>query len=321
MNNSNIREEKILQLKREMIAKYVYLMLGIFFCYMCYFIFFLKSTFMQYYVLGGLLGVLIGWTILKNRIGIKQLVGGYLLIAPLYVFTIVLVFWKYSVTNFVWLIPIPIGAYVFFSSKEVVYYSLYALIIIIAASILANHLPIPTIIASKEQIKISDIFLFISNVIIASHFMLYKDKVRSLQIIDRLEKQEKIELPVSLDPKALEHYKSLFDKIEILMKEEQIFKQKDLNVTSLSALLKVSTSYISRAIRYSDYSNFNSYLNFYRIEFVVELLHTVDLEKVTLQYVYTEAGYKNQSTFNNAFKSFKGVTPSEYIQTLEDNSR
>ncbi|GGF09950.1 AraC-type DNA-binding protein [Chishuiella changwenlii] len=276
---------------------------------------------MQYYVLGGLLGIIIGWIILKNRIGIKQLVGGYLLIAPLYVFTIVLVFWEYSVTNFVWLIPIPIGAYVFFSSKEVVYYSLYALIIIIAASILANHLPIPTIIASKEQIKMSDIFLFISNVIIASHFMLYKDKVRSLQIIDKLEKQEKIELPVSLDPKALEHYKSLFDKIEVLMKEEQIFKQKDLSVTSLSALLKVSTSYISRAIRYSDYSNFNSYLNFYRIEFVVELLHAVDLEKVTLQYVYTEAGYKNQSTFNNAFKSFKGVTPSEYIQNLEDYSK
>lgn len=321
MNNSNIREEKILQLKREMITKYVYLMVSIFICYLCYFIFFLKNTFMQYYVLGGLLGIIIGWIILKNRIGIKQLVGGYLLIAPLYVFTIVLVFWEYSVTNFVWLIPIPIGAYVFFSSKEVVYYSLYALIIIIAASILANHLPIPTIIASKEQIKMSDIFLFISNVIIASHFMLYKDKVRSLQIIDKLEKQEKIELPVSLDPKALEHYKSLFDKIEVLMKEEQIFKQKDLSVTSLSALLKVSTSYISRAIRYSDYSNFNSYLNFYRIEFVVELLHAVDLEKVTLQYVYTEAGYKNQSTFNNAFKSFKGVTPSEYIQNLEDYSK
>lgn len=321
MNNSNIREEKILQLKREMITKYVYLMVSIFICYLCYFIFFLKNTFMQYYVLGGLLGIVIVWIILKNRIGIKQLVGGYLLIAPLYVFTIVLVFWEYSVTNFVWLIPIPIGAYVFFSSKEVVYYSLYALVIIIAASILANHLPIPTIIASKEQIKMSDIFLFISNVIIASHFMLYKDKVRSLQIIDKLEKQEKIELPVSLDPKALEHYKSLFDKIEVLMKEEQIFKQKDLSVTSLSALLKVSTSYISRAIRYSDYSNFNSYLNFYRIEFVVELLHAVDLEKVTLQYVYTEAGYKNQSTFNNAFKSFKGVTPSEYIQNLEDYSR
>ena len=234
MNNSNIREEKILQLKREMITKYVYLMVSIFICYLCYFIFFLKNTFMQYYVLGGLLGIVIGWIILKNRIGIKQLVGGYLLIAPLYVFTIVLVFWEYSVTNFVWLIPIPIGAYVFFSSKEVVYYSLYALVIIIAASILSNHLPIPTIIASKEQIKMSDIFLFISNVIIASHFMLYKDKVRSLQIIDKLEKQEKIELPVSLDPKALEHYKSLFDKIEVLMKEEQIFKQKDLSVTSLS---------------------------------------------------------------------------------------
>lgn len=321
MNNSKIREEKILQLKTEMITKYIYLMLGIFFCYLCYFIFFLENTFMQYYVFGGFIGLLLGLLILKNKFDLKQLVKGYLLVAPLYVFTIVLVFWKYSVTNFVWLIPIPIGAYVFFSSKEVIYYSSYALLIIISASILANYFPIELIIASKEQIKISDIFLFISNVIIAGHFMLYKDKVRGLQIIDRLEKQEKIELPVSLDPKALLHYMSLFDKIEVLMNEEQIFKNKDLSVTTLSSILMVSTSYISRAIRYSDYSNFNSYLNFYRIKFVVELLHSVDLEKVTLQYVYTEAGYKNQSTFNNAFKSFKGVTPSEYIQNIENYSK
>lgn len=321
MKNSNIREEKILQLKREMITKYIYLMLSIFFCYMCYFIFFLKSTFMQYYVLGGFVGLLLGWVILKDRINFKQLVRGYLLVAPLYAFTITIVFWKYSVTNFVWLIPIPIGAYVFFSSREVIYYSLYALVIIISASMFAHYFPLSIITATQEQIKISDIFLFISNITIASHFLYYKDKVRSLQIIDRLEKQEKIELPVSLDPKALEHYKSLFDKIEILMKEEQIFKKKDLSVTTLSAILKVSSSYISRAIRYSNYSNFNSYLNFYRIEFVVELLHSVDLEKVTLQYVYTEAGYKNQSTFNNAFKSFKGVTPSEYLQNIENYSK
>ncbi len=34
-------------------------------------------------------------------------------------------------------------------------------------------------------------------------------------------------------------------------------------------------------------------------------------------FVYTEAGFKNQSTFNRVFKQIEGMTPSEYIRNLK----
>lgn len=295
-------------------------MFGILFCYVLYFTFFLKSTFMGLYVSTGLITLALTWFILKNIVSLEKLMTGYLIIAPLYIMPIILVFWSYSVTNFVWLIPMPIGAYIFLASREVIAYSLYALFIVIAVSLIAVIITPLSLVATPLQIKISDTFLFIANIIIAGHLLSYKDKIRSLQIITKIEAQEKIELPVTLSDKEIEQYNDLFDQIEGFMEERHVFKNPDFNITSLSSMLKVSTSYASRAIRYSEYANFNNYLNSKRIQYVIQLIHTADLEKVTLLYIYSEAGYKNQSTFNAAFKKLRGVTPSEYIRNVKDSS-
>ena len=39
-------------------------------------------------------------------------------------------------------------------------------------------------------------------------------------------------------------------------------------------------------------------------------------------YIYTEAGFTSQSTFNRVFKQLEGITPSEYMEKFEkqDNS-
>ena len=55
----------------------------------------------------------------------------------------------------------------------------------------------------------------------------------------------------------------------------------------------------------------------HRIECVKRLLHENDIEKVTLMYIYTEAGFSNQSTFNRVFKQMENITPSEYINSLQ----
>ena len=316
-----LRQEKIGQLKKDLIKKYFYIMFGVLFSYSIYFTFVLKSTFMQLYVLAGLALLSFVWFTFTDRIEIEKFIRGYLVVAPLYCFTVILFFWKYTVTNFVWLIPIPIGAYIFFSSKEVIAYSIYALFIIVMACLVGEIISVPLIKANLYQIKISDIFLFGSNIIISGYLLSYKDKIRSLQIITNIEKQEKIEMPVTLDEKELEKHRNLFLKIDHLMVERQLFKDPNFNIASMSEILRASTSYTSRAIRYSEYSNFNDYVNFYRIGHFISLIHTRDLEKVTLVALSTEAGFRNQSTFNKAFKKFRNVTPSEYVAALRTSSK
>ncbi|WP_353886233.1 helix-turn-helix domain-containing protein [uncultured Chryseobacterium sp.] len=34
-------------------------------------------------------------------------------------------------------------------------------------------------------------------------------------------------------------------------------------------------------------------------------------------YIYTEAGFTSQSTFNRVFKQLEGITPSEYMENSE----
>lgn len=319
MKDANLREEKIQNLKKELVEKYIYIMSIVLFSYMLFFIFYLESKFMIMYLAAGIVLLLAPWIIFKNRIPLILFVRIYMIIAPLYNFLIMLLFWNYSVASFAWLLPLPIGAYIFFSRKEVFMYSLYAIITILIVWILANTSLQFQINLPKNGVRISDIFLFLINIIIVALLLFYKDKIRRLQIMSELEKKEKLEFSTPLDKKEIEYYKELFQRIDSLMIEKRVFKDVHFNISTLSIMLKVSNSYISRAIRYQDYTNFNNFLNFYRIDYVIKLIEQTDLDKLTLFYIYTEAGYKSQSTFNRAFKELKGITPSEYIQKLKND--
>lgn len=318
MINSDIREREIHSLKKELMKTYVIVMFCILSFLILLFIFYLKNDFFVYFIIFEAVSLITAWLLLKNRIGLEKIARVFFIIAPLYSFVTTLHLWSYSISTLVWLVPIPIGAYVFFPIKQVIAYSLYTFLIIILLAVLSDYLPLFPVSLEIKKVRLLDIFLFICNIFIVTIVLFYKSKIRSLEIVSLIEKQEKIELPVFLDLKETKLYKDLFLRIEGMMIEEQVFKDPDLNISSLSTMLKVSNSYISRAIRHEGYSNFNAYLNGHRITYVVNMLKIVNLEKVTLFYIYSEAGYKNQSTFNRAFKDFKGETPSQYLQNMKE---
>ncbi|MPT30259.1 MAG: AraC family transcriptional regulator [Chryseobacterium sp.] len=116
-----------------------------------------------------------------------------------------------------------------------------------------------------------------------------------------------------MDEKELSHAQSLFEKIENEVITNKHYINPQFNISMLSTTLKISNNYISKSIRIQGYSNFNTYVNSHRISYVKELIAKSDLEKITLMYIYTEAGFINQSTFNKTFKQFEGMTPSEFI--------
>ncbi|WP_449398580.1 helix-turn-helix domain-containing protein [Chryseobacterium wanjuense] len=92
-----------------------------------------------------------------------------------------------------------------------------------------------------------------------------------------------------------------------------LFKDDKFNISKLCIELDVNSKYIAKALRANNYSNFNTFLNFHRINHVKKLLEESNLQRITLMYIYTEAGFSNQSTFNRVFKQFENMTPSEYI--------
>jgi AraC-like DNA-binding protein len=84
--------------------------------------------------------------------------------------------------------------------------------------------------------------------------------------------------------------------------------------------LDVNPAYLSKAINSIENMNFNCLVNFYRVEKVKELMQQKDSQKYTVEHIYLSSGFRNQSSFNKAFKKQEGITPSEYLKQYVENS-
>ena len=67
--------------------------------------------------------------------------------------------------------------------------------------------------------------------------------------------------------------------------------------------------------------NFNQLINEYRINDVVNMMKSSNTRKYTIQYLYTQAGFSQQSTFNKIFKEYTRSTPSEYLEKLKNSKQ
>ena len=63
---------------------------------------------------------------------------------------------------------------------------------------------------------------------------------------------------------------------------------------------------------------FKQYFTELRIKFLIKKLdEDKNYRKYTIKFLAEEIGYTNASAFARAFKKHKGITPSEYIKSLE----
>ncbi|MGK6341056.1 helix-turn-helix domain-containing protein [Chryseobacterium sp. DT-3] len=318
MDNTRLREQEILRLKEELSIRYNYLMGAILLLYTLIYQFIIKENIVGYYCLAGavfMFSHVYVFNTLFPSLSLEKIVRGYLIIAPIYIFFIIIYFWKYSIFQFCWLVPVPLGAYIFLGKREGFIFSMYTLFIAVAAFLAGSIGPFRSTIMPYENIfRYSDLLTFGLNILIVYLLIYYKEKITEQEFLAIIEKRKRITLPITLDEKEISDAKSLFEKIENEIIINKHFTNPDFNISMLSTILKISNNYISKSIRIQGYSNFNTYVNSHRISYVKELIAKSDLEKVTLMYIYTEAGFTNQSTFNKTFKQFVGMTPSEYIQ-------
>jgi len=318
------RKEQIRKLKLELMDRYVALMTFIIAVYIVIFAFFIHDTIMSWYLVAGLLLLSCPYVFTRKRLSPDLLVHTFLISVPIYSFYIILSFWENSVASFSILLPIPLGAYIFFSNKEVLLYTLYVVVTIVAVSVVANHFSFNLPKHTQEEVKFNDTLLFISNISVVFLLIYYKDKIKKPETLDNIytedaliinkEDPTEVVIKTAAESADSEAFEKLFEKIESAMTQDMLFKDTKLNLSRLSVVLEVNSAYISKAIRYKDYPNFSTYLNTYRINHVKKLFTETDFQKATLMYIYTEAGFSNQSTFNRVFKQIEGITPSEYIQ-------
>lgn len=128
--------------------------------------------------------------------------------------------------------------------------------------------------------------------------------------IDDLVK-ESIEDEVTNEPASAEDNELIGRKIEVLMKEQQIFLTKNLKITDVVKAIGSNRTYVSNYINTTYHCSFSDYINQLRIEHAKTLLLSADAD-TKMASVAEASGYSSESAFYRNFQKVTGMTPSEF---------
>lgn len=138
---------------------------------------------------------------------------------------------------------------------------------------------------------------------------------------DEFEPQD-LELSTSVNPSVKEQQIDLAflsdwkHKIEESLLQDRLFRDPQLTLDKLAKQLDTNPKVISQVVNQGFEMNFNDFINQRRVEAVVQKMKAGEhIERTLLSLAY-DCGFNSKSTFNRAFKKYKGSTPMQFIKDL-----
>lgn len=104
-----------------------------------------------------------------------------------------------------------------------------------------------------------------------------------------------------------------------LMEQKQFYKNRKLSIHNIAEELDVPKQYVSEVLNLHLNTNFQDFINHYRIEAFVNCLKQEQYEHYTLIAIANEVGFNSKTTFNATFKRLKHITPLEFKKKLDLN--
>lgn len=120
----------------------------------------------------------------------------------------------------------------------------------------------------------------------------------------------------NLNTKLIEQYKS--DLIN-LMEIDKLYLNGKLSIQDVSEKLNIPKQYISEVLNEHMNTNFQDFINGYRVEEFIKRIENDQNNQFTLLGIATEVGFNSKSTFNAIFKKFKGLTPTQFKKNLSQS--
>jgi AraC-like DNA-binding protein len=97
------------------------------------------------------------------------------------------------------------------------------------------------------------------------------------------------------------------------MDNDCLYREEGMTISSLSRHLSIHEYKLRQLINGElGYRNFNDFLNYYRTTEVAKKLGDAEFQKITILSLALESGFRSLSSFNRAFRSYHGMTPTEY---------
>lgn len=101
-------------------------------------------------------------------------------------------------------------------------------------------------------------------------------------------------------------------KLLSLVEEERIYLQAGLKIDDLAKRIKVQPHLLSQFINTEFDTNFNEFINTYRVREAKRLLRSEKYRAFSLEGIAMESGFNNRTSFYRVFKKHTGTTPNRY---------
>lgn len=245
---------------------------------------------------------------------IKILIPAYLVFVSLGLYPLVVLYWiSGQVTVFMWYLIIPFASAIFFPMKSVVFWTTYVLILVCTVFFVPYFVPsVNNFLLTDSQPVILNIMTVLSCLGLTAYFLFYSNKVNQIKMDYLLEYRGENDEPKDVEDIA--KYNELFSIIQAYFEKEKPYCDPDFTISQLAEEINSNITYISKAIKLNKDVNFSVFVNTYRIDMIKEMLDKGFQNTFTIKYIYTSAGFKQQTTFNKVFKQIEGVTPTDYIK-------
>lgn len=113
---------------------------------------------------------------------------------------------------------------------------------------------------------------------------------------------------------SVENAELIHSNLLNLLKQEKPFLDNELKLSSLSNRLSVSPHHLSQVINEKLQVSFYDLINRYRVEEAKEKLIKFSGKKSFLEIAH-EVGFNNKVSFNNYFKKYTGMTPTDFTKS------
>ncbi len=110
----------------------------------------------------------------------------------------------------------------------------------------------------------------------------------------------------------------LVKKLLDLLETEKIFTDPELNLSALAKKTGTNAHIISQTINQKFNKSFNELMNYYRIEEFKKKVRLNEHQSYSIIGLAYDVGYKSKSAFNGAFKKQTGMTPSDFVKSIEE---
>ncbi len=102
----------------------------------------------------------------------------------------------------------------------------------------------------------------------------------------------------------------LLSHLDELIKSQKIYQNRDLKLQTVASMLDITPHVLSQLLNDNMEKSFKSYINENRIEAACRLL--LQSDKLSLEGIGYEVGFKSKSTFFTTFKKIKKITPAQF---------